>query len=168
VRGSGVQATRLDNCQEPGFPGRFMFKKIAEIFGASDDVRSRGVGLTHSVPLISTRDFALLEWMASTELDAMSAAPVLAVLERSRVVPPDQLGPETIRIGSRVTIDADSGPPFEVRLVPPDQPRNLGDLAVTSALGLALLGRQEGDVVIARLPGRDAAATVMIHAVHAP
>lgn len=149
-----------------------MLKTIEAWFARGVDALGRARGplslkvdaTVPSTPRLSARDFARLERLASIELHGTAAREMLSLLERCHVLPMGHIGGEIVQLGSRVSFDIDSSAPIERRLVPLLKSRALLDLPVIQPLGLALIGREAGDVVVARRDSGEL-ATVMIHSV---
>jgi len=103
-------------------------------------------------PLLSARDFALLERLARLRLradDPVSRA-LLAKLDQARVTVPDAAAPNAASLNSRVVFSAGAAPAEARVLVLPEDHSPAGwTLPVTTSRGLALLGLVAGAAVTA-------------------
>jgi regulator of nucleoside diphosphate kinase len=88
-------------------------------------------------------------------LDAAAANALADVLLEARLVAPEQLPPDRIALGSKVTYEAGAaGERRSVVLVHPIEAEvAAGRISVLSPVGLALLGRAAGAVVHVATPG---------------
>lgn len=89
---------------------------------------------------------------------------MLRFLQDCQVLPPDEIRDDLVRLGSRVLFDIDSAAACKKRIVADVRPTAVDSLSVVEPLGLALIGRKVGDIVLApRNTGE--MTTVMIHSV---
>lgn len=100
--------------------------------------------------MLSTTDHRRLSQLAYAGLDEAStvADDLLYELDRASVVPPEQLPPDVVRMGSRVRFRTDEGDQREVTLVFPSE----ADIAesrvsVMTPIGAALVGLRKGQSI---------------------
>lgn len=120
-------------------------------FAATASQSSSTVNFTGAV--LTVRDFGVLERFARLQLppDDPDARALFGMLDDSRIVGVDAVGPDVATLGSRIVFAVNGGQPEARVLVLPTRHAAAGwTLAVTASRGLALLGRAAGSVVAAK------------------
>ncbi len=99
------------------------------------------------VPFIGATDYSRLSRLAYQSLskDFDIAAELIEKLERPCVLPDDQVPPDVVRIGSRVTCEAEDRSRRTFTLVYPDDvDAERARISVLTPVGVALLGLRPG------------------------
>lgn len=107
--------------------------------------------------LLTARDFARLERLASLELQPGDAArdALVAILERSTIVACDEIGDDVATLNARLRFRIEDRAEETRILVHPAHVAVIGlCLPVTTPIGLALLGRRTGAIVTVIRQGR--------------
>jgi hypothetical protein len=96
-------------------------------------------------PILSAREFGLLEVVARTRLKAgvPGREALLRKLDRALVLPAGRMPAEVVRLRSQVLFGLDGDPSSARNILVPAGPAASDGLPVLSALGLVLLGLRE-------------------------
>jgi len=100
--------------------------------------------------VLSTKDHRVLTELAHAGLDVAStvADDLLYELDRASVVPPEQLPPDAVCMGSTVRYRTSDGEQREVTLVlPADADINQNRISVMTPIGAALIGLRKGQSI---------------------
>jgi regulator of nucleoside diphosphate kinase len=100
--------------------------------------------------VLSTEDHRRLSQLAFTGIGEAStvADDLLYELDRASVVPPEQLPPDVVRMGSRVRFRTEEGDEREVTLVfPSEADIEQGRVSVMTPIGAALVGVRKGQSI---------------------
>jgi regulator of nucleoside diphosphate kinase len=121
--------------------------------------------------IVSTRDAEVLALMLGERrrqpaLEAAAADALVELLLEARLVPHERLPADRIAMSSKVTYQEEpDGERRSVILVhPTEADAAAGRISVLSPVGLALLGRTPGSVVMAAVPGGRALAIRILEA----
>lgn len=98
------------------------------------------------------------EYHAAKERQGLLEAQIArleSLLSRAEVIDPRKFNDKKIRFGATVTLfDEDTGKEIQYQVVgEPESDVEHGKLSVTSPLGRALVGKEEGDDVVLNAPG---------------